>query len=86
VLDDKISSQSRAIWWQGVEDTAADALFETARRTVPLEPRAQAYGAALRHLHKAPPWLYLFQPIEVLAHSAKIKGLSLDPKGILRIA
>ena len=27
VLDDKISSRSRAIWWQGVEDALADALW-----------------------------------------------------------
>ena len=85
VLDDKISSRSRAIWWQGVEDALADALFETARRTVPLEPRAQAYGAVLRHLHEAPHWLYLFHPIEALAQSVNLEGLSLDPKGILRI-
>ena len=85
VLDDKISSQSRAIWWQGVEDAMADTLFETARRTVRLEPRAKAYGAVLRHLHEAPHWLYLFHPIEALAYAVDIEGLSLDPKGILRI-
>ncbi|MDG2403943.1 MAG: ABC transporter substrate-binding protein, partial [Paracoccaceae bacterium] len=34
VLDDKISSLSRGVWWQGIEDARADALFETARREI----------------------------------------------------
>ena len=86
VLDDKISSLSRGVWWQGIEDARADALFETARREILVKQRALAYGALLRHLHEAPHWLYLFHPIEVLAHSDAICGLSLDAKGILRIA
>ena len=85
VLDDKISSRSRAVWWQGVEDPVADRLFETARRTLPDARREAAYGKALRHLSVTPPWLYLFNPIECMAHVPGLDGLALDPKGILRI-
>lgn len=86
VLDDKISSRSRAVWWQGVEDTVADELFETARRIVDTRYRSMAYGVTLNHLSKAPHWLHLFHPVECMAHSPDLQGLTLDPKGILRIA
>ncbi|TPW28749.1 hypothetical protein FJU08_15530 [Martelella alba] len=86
VLDDKISSRSRAVWWQGVEDLVADDLFETARRLVDPEARSAAYGRVLCHLHHNPHWLYLFHPIDCMAHAPGLEGFSLDPKGILRIA
>ncbi|WP_174803369.1 ABC transporter substrate-binding protein [Martelella limonii] len=86
VLDDKISSRSRAVWWQGVEDQEADQLFETARRTVATEARAKAYARVLAHLGAHPHWLYLFHPIDCMAHAAGLDGFSLDPKGYLRVA
>jgi len=86
VADDKISSRTRAVWWQGVVDHKADGLFETARRTLDPQARDKAYGALLRHLHAEPHWLYLFHPVEALAHVPELRGLSLTHKGILRIA
>ncbi|AMM84156.1 ABC transporter substrate-binding protein [Martelella sp. AD-3] len=86
VLDDKISSRSRAVWWQGVVDETADALFEDARRIVDAEARAGAYSRLLRHLGENPHWLYLFHPIDCMAHKPGVEGFSLDPKGILRVA
>jgi peptide/nickel transport system substrate-binding protein len=86
VLDDKISSQTRAVWWQGVADPAADALIAAARAQPPGPGRALAYGACLRHLAAAPPWLYLLHPVERAGLRAGIGGISLDHKGVLRIA
>lgn len=86
VVDDKISAVSKAVWWQGAEDPTADALFETARRELHPDSRAMAYGKLLHHLHHHPHWLSLFHPIEALGHRPELKGLSLDPKGILRIS
>ena len=86
VLDDKISGDSRAVWWQGVTDAEADAAFATARHITDTDARAQAYGALLAHLHAAPPWAYLFHPVLRLGHVVGLTGLTLDHKGILRIA
>lgn len=86
VLDDKISGDSRAVWWQGVTDPEADRLFARARTTADPTARARAYGATLARLQAAPPWLYLFHPVECAAHAPGVTGLSLDHKGILRIA
>ena len=86
VLDDKISSQSRAVWWQGVASPEVDAAFDTARHLINNTARASAYGSALAQLQAAPPWAYLFHPILCLAHRPELEGFSLDHKGILRIA
>lgn len=86
VLDDKISSRSRAIWWQGVAHETVDADFEWARHMVDPAARARVYGGLLRQLQEAPPWVYLFHPVLCLAHVPALTGLSLDHKGILRIA
>lgn len=86
VLDDKISSRSRGIWWQGVIDDTADSLFETARRMPDPATRAKAYGKVLHHLHHAPHWLSLFHTVDCMAHHPDLTGLQLDPKGIIRFA
>ncbi|PJE30931.1 peptide/nickel transport system substrate-binding protein [Pseudooceanicola antarcticus] len=86
VLDDKISSLSRAVWWQGVSDAQVDAGFDAARHLTDTTERATAYGRLLRRLQAAPPWAYLFHPVLCLAHVPALQGLSLDHKGILRIA
>lgn len=87
VLDDKVSSDSRGVWWQGVVDPTADRLFAAARRAVDGRSRAEAYGRVLSRLQEAPPWLYLFHPIECAAHRPGLPSqLALDHKGTLRIS
>jgi len=86
VLDDKISSLTRGIWWQGVADQQVDADFNAARHENDDTRRAQTYGQVLHRLQAAPPWAYLFHPVLCLAHHPTLNGLSLDHKGILRIA
>lgn len=86
VLDDKISGLSRAVWWQGVSDPQVDTGFDAARHLTDTAARASAYGGLLRRLQEAPPWAYLFHPVLCLAHVPELQGLSLDHKGILRIA
>jgi peptide/nickel transport system substrate-binding protein len=85
VLDDKVSSANQAVWWQGYHDEEAQRLIATANRTVGDDAREAAYGAVLRRLHAAPPWLYLFHPIEVFAHRPGAGRFSLEGTGVLRV-
>ncbi|WP_376088006.1 ABC transporter substrate-binding protein [Roseomonas sp. CCTCC AB2023176] len=85
VLDDKVSSASRAIWWQGFEDGAFEALFTAARAEVEDDAREAAYGRCLGRLRENPPWLYLFHPVIVFAARPGVARLSLDPKGVLGV-
>jgi peptide/nickel transport system substrate-binding protein len=86
VLNDKISSATKAVWWQGHDDPALEELIVAANRAVTLPDRERAYGKCLARLHANPPWLYLFHPIEVCAARMNLEGFSLDHKGVLVVA
>jgi peptide/nickel transport system substrate-binding protein len=85
VLDDKVSSANRAVWWQGFHDDETQRLIQAANRTIGDDAREVAYGAVLRRLNAAPPWLYLFHPVEVFAHRPGAGRFALEGTGILRI-
>lgn len=85
VLDDKITSRHKAVWWQGYDDPQAEALIATANAAVADADREMAYARCLERLNADPPWLYLLHPIEVLGHRPGLAGLSIDCKGTLVI-
>ncbi|MGX9963999.1 ABC transporter substrate-binding protein [Roseomonas sp. F4] len=83
VLDDKVSSTTKGLWWQGHDDAELEALFAAARQEV--GDREAAYGRCMARLRQNPPWLYLFHPEEVFAARPGTPPLSLDAKGVLSI-
>ncbi|MBL8702683.1 MAG: hypothetical protein JNK67_30160 [Alphaproteobacteria bacterium] len=85
ILNDKISSQVKAVWWQGHHDAGLEAMIRDANRAVLPAARAAAYGRCLARLNADPPWLYLFHPVDVFAAKPACRGLTLDPKGVLGI-
>lgn len=85
VLDDKISSVTRAVWWQGYEDEKVDQLVREANRAVEDVDRQNKYMLALERLRENPPWLYLVHPVVVFAARLDVQGLSLGCKGVLSI-
>jgi len=85
ILNDKISSQTQAVWWQGYTDSVMEDLINRASHAVTSFARERAYGECLRHLHYHPPWLYMCHPIEVLGLRLGVKGMQLDPKGVIQI-
>lgn len=85
VLDDKISSASQAVWWQGYHDAKVQDLIAAAKAAVSYQDREAAYGACLRRLNENPPWLYLVHPIALAAVRLDAPAISLDAKGTLAI-
>ncbi len=85
VLDDKIASHVRAVWWQGYQNDAVDRLIAAANRAVAPEAREQAYAACLRLLQDDPPWLYLAHPVNLFAAKPGRARLALTAKGTLQI-
>jgi peptide/nickel transport system substrate-binding protein len=85
ILNDKISSATRAVWWQGFDDAETEALIAAANRAVDDHDRQRAYARCLARLHHNPPWLYLVHPVDVFAARKGIGGLSIDHKGALDI-
>lgn len=85
ILNDKISRETKAVWWQGYDDDETERLILEANRAVSFDDREMAYSRCLTRLHKNPPWLYLVHPIDVFAAAKDIAGLSIDHKGTLNI-
>jgi peptide/nickel transport system substrate-binding protein len=86
ILNDKISSVPKAVWWQGYDDEEAERLIASANSAVEAQAREAAYAACLTYLNANPPWLYLVHPVDVFAAREGIAGLSIDHKGTLTIA
>ena len=86
ILNDKISSVTKAVWWQGYDDPEAERLIAAANAAVEPDTREHAYAACLTYLNANPPWLYLAHPVDVFAARKDIAGLSIDHKGTLTIA
>jgi len=84
VLDDKISSAAKGVWWQGHDDADLQTLI--ARANTALDPlkREAAYGQCLRRLNANPAWLYLAHPVQVIATRKGIAPPRLDAKGMVR--
>ncbi|MBM3522336.1 MAG: hypothetical protein FJX57_05210 [Alphaproteobacteria bacterium] len=83
VLNDKISSAVKAVWWQGHDDPELETLIRDANSAVEPPAREAAYGRCLARLNADPPWLYLFHPVDVFAARPACRGLTLDCKGVL---
>ncbi len=86
ILNDKISSVTRAVWWQGYDDPEAERLVAAANDAVEPDARERAYAACVTYLNSNPPWLYLVHPVDVFAARKDIAGLSIDHKGTLNVA
>jgi peptide/nickel transport system substrate-binding protein len=85
VLNDKISSTAKGVWWQGYEDAEAERLIAAANRAVEADAREAGYAACLRRLKANPAWLYLLHPVGIFAARPGIRGLGIDHKGILNV-
>ena len=85
VLQEKISSQTQGLWWQGVEDNEADRLIDAAHLTVDNDKRSEAYSRCLSWLHHNPHWLYLYHPVKLFAHRPELSGIDMDHTGLLRL-
>ncbi|MFT4044477.1 MAG: ABC transporter substrate-binding protein [Gordonia sp. (in: high G+C Gram-positive bacteria)] len=86
VLDDKLDSRTRGIWWQGVTDETLDTLIDAAHSAVTDDDRELAYGRCLSRLHTRPAWLYLVHPVVVAATRPGLPGVAVDAKGVLAIS
>ncbi len=85
VLQEKISSQTQGLWWQGVTDIQADQLIDAAHLTLDNRKRSEAYNRCLSWLHQNPHWLYLYHPVKLYAHRADFSGIELDHAGLIRL-
>ncbi len=86
VLNDKIASGVKAVWWQGYHNDEVERLIAAANHAVMDGAREQAYAACLRKLQDDPPWLYLVHPVNLFAARLGRAKIALTAKGTLQIS
>ena len=86
VLNDKIASGVKAVWWQGYHNDEVERLIGTANHAVVDGAREQAYAACLRKLQDDPPWLYLVHPVALFAAKPGRAKIALTAKGTLQLS
>lgn len=85
VLNDKISSTTRGIWWQGYNNTELENQITCANECISSSRRAGEYAKCLSILQTDPPWLYLAHPNSICATRLGIDGFSINHKGLLQL-
>ena len=85
VLNDKIASAVKAVWWQGYHNGSVERLIGVANRAVDAATREEAYAACLSKLQDDPPWLYLVNPVNLFAARPGCARVALSAKGTLHI-
>ncbi|MFC7844644.1 ABC transporter substrate-binding protein [Streptomyces sp. NPDC057382] len=71
--------------WSGLKDTKLDGLLEKALNTDDQAVRKQAYVDVQRRLLDQNYWVFLHQPKSPLIRSTKLKGVTLDVDGQVRL-
>lgn len=84
ILSDKISSEQKGLWWQGIKDEKMDSLIREAHAEYDVLPRERCYANALQYLNQNPYWLYLYHPIFVNANRPEVDDIELTHEGLLR--
>ncbi|CAI6327447.1 unnamed protein product [Periconia digitata] len=85
ILDDKISSVAKAVWWQGYQNDNVQSLMEEANRLVEGGERAGKYAQVVEELQRDPPWLYIVHPVILGAVRKGVEGVNVDHRGALVI-
>ncbi|PVI01797.1 periplasmic binding protein-like II [Periconia macrospinosa] len=90
VLDDKISSGTKGIWWQGYVSEGVEGLIGRANDAVGEDERVARYGEVLKRLGEDPPWLFVVHPVAVLGvkkgdSEGEVQGVFIDQRGALVI-
>jgi peptide/nickel transport system substrate-binding protein len=66
VLREKLHSQFAGPWWEGYHNPDVNALMEQAWATVDTDQRIQLYRQAYRQISKDAPWIFFYNPTELL--------------------
>ena len=72
VLREKLHSQFAGPWWEGYHNAEVNTLMEHAWATVDPDDRTQLYRKAYRIIQQDAPWLFFYNPTELLVVNKSI--------------
>lgn len=85
VLYEKIDSRVAGSWWQGYRNPAVETLLDRARRDVQADRREATFREIYRFLQDDPPWLTLYNPMQIIGMSGSIGRFDARLDGVLDV-
>ena len=86
VLYEKIDSRREGSWWQGYHNKSVENLLDQGRSMTDSSDRAKIYREAYAELQRDPPWLTLYNPIDVLVMKGNHTEFAMPSDGVIDTA
>ena len=83
VLKEKVDARFEGSWWQGYHNAEIEKLLDTAQSTVDNGRRKGIYKRCFRLLNEDPPWLYLYNAMNIFCIAPRLSGWQLPDHGVI---
>jgi peptide/nickel transport system substrate-binding protein len=83
VLKEKVDARFEGSWWQGYHNEEVEKLLDTAQSTADNSRRKAIYKQCFRLLNEDPPWLYLYNAMNITCIAPRLSAWQLPAHGVI---
>ena len=83
VLKEKVDARFEGSWWQGYHNAEVEKLLDIARSTIDSSRREGIYKQCFRILNEDPPWLYLYNAMNITTTASQLSGWQPPAHGVI---
>jgi len=83
VLKEKVDARFAGSWWQGYHNAPVEKLLDQAQSTADNARRRDIYRQCFRLLNEDPPWLYLYNYMEITYVAAALSAWQFPAHGVI---
>ena len=83
VLKEKVDARFEGSWWQGYHNEAVEKLLDAAQATADNRRREAIYQQCFRLLSEDPPWLYLYNAMNITGIAPHLSAWQLPAHGVI---
>ncbi len=83
VLKEKVDARFEGSWWQGYHNAEVEKLLDTAQATADNRRREAIYKQCFRLLSEDPPWLYLYNAMNITGIAPHLAAWQLPAHGVI---
>jgi len=83
VLKEKVDARFEGSWWQGYHNEEVEKLLDTAQSTADNSHRKAIYKQCFRLLNEDPPWLYLYNAMNITCIAPRLSAWQLPAHGVI---
>lgn len=83
VLKEKVDARFEGSWWQGYHNAGVEKLLDMARSTIDSSRRELIYKQCFRILNEDPPWLYLYNAMNITSTARQLSSWQPPAHGVI---